>query len=292
MAKITSPEDRLGKLLALAEGEGAEAELAMERAIMFAASNNIDLAVARARQKGQVRAKPEKRRTKVGTPGKNGNAALMDLFISIANANDLRCAISGEYYTRGQDFTRTRVDMWGDEHYEYVSGSRIAPSIFCHAYGFPSDHDVTAALYAVASVQMVTGATKAIKNGEHKVRRMSAKTYRTEFYIGFIGRLKGRLWDAKRAAEKAAGVVDEVTGTGLVLADKKAEVDDLYREENKHFYRADGKEKRNVATFKGAQSNEYDHAARSHGQRAADEVNLSGGGRDLASAQRGAISGN
>lgn len=287
--------DKLSRVLTLAEDPGAtpeEAALAMERAQKMASAYSIDLAVARAHQAAKVRELPEKRRTKVGDPKRNYNDDLMELFTNICLANDLQVTIGGEYYQRGEMFFRTRWNVLTQEYSnEWVTGGRMVQGIWCNAYGFPSDHEVAARIYAVAVVQMVSQADHRIKMGDHKVAELSAKTWRKNFYVGFNRQLSYRLTQAKLEAEREAKEREtgETSSVALVLADKRKEVDDLYKAENKHFYRADGKKKKRTKTFSTSAPSEYDHSAHRAGAAAADAVNITGAGRDLPSGSRGAI---
>jgi hypothetical protein len=286
--------EQLAQILAKAENNPNvhEADLAMDRAIALSQRFGIDLAVARAHQVGKEREKPIQKRIKVGDPRRQSNDHLMQLFIAIAHANDLRCSISGETI-EGKSFMRKSKQQswygWEDDlPEEYVSGIKFKQSIYANAVGFPSDIEVTEKVYAIAVSQMIAQASKAIARKEHG--ETNAKTWRRNFYYGFTQRMTNRLWKAKQEAEQDAGAT-EGTSTALVLADKKDEVEDAYRKANPHLVRDDGKPVRGK-TWKGAELADQDitmDAVRA-GRDAAQNVNLNDGPQ-LGSGERLAVGG-
>ena len=322
MPVTKDPLAEIAKILAKAENNpsAAEAEMAFERASKLSARYGIDLAVARSHLVGKEREQPTKEKVKVGDVRRRDNRYMMQLFTDIAMANDLRVMISGEYarkkvadgrYAHFYRYSREQLDeiRWagldpknpddkdeidylvGDPE-QYVSKSQFKDSIYATLYGFPSDIEMTKKLYAVAVTMMTSQADRAIRRKEHGAA--SAKSWRANFYVGFTQRLNRRLWDIKREAEAEAMAElegSEERSTALVLADKKAEVDDYYKEQNRqHFYRADGTEKK-PRSWKGAQTQSTFWDARNAGSRAADRVNLGTNDNALPEGGRKAISG-
>lgn len=301
--KDKDPLAEIAKILAKAENNpnAAEAEMAFERASRLSARYGIDLAVARSHLAGKERETPIKEKVKVGDVRRRDNTYMMDLFTNIAVANDLKCTIQGQYVTpkEGEErgFWRYSKDLREEIEYsgfdlkdpaqkdeirevfgepdEYVSKSQFKEAIYCNMHGFPSDIEMAKKLFAVAQVMMVSQADKAIRAGVPKSHGINAKAWRINFYVGFADRLYHRLMTLKSEAEQAA--MAELEGTeersvALVLADKKDEVEDFYREQNPHFCRADGERKKG-RTFKGG-STRGGHQGYSDGASAADKVNL------------------
>lgn len=248
--------DRLAKLIALADrAEGTpEGDLAKQRAIDMSAEINVELAVARAHV-----AKKEAREEPVAGQVIRVNAhggrpihrqAMMDLWLAIADGHEIRCTIGSENF-------------------------------YAFAYGFPSDIEIAEKLFAALSLQMITEADVAIKNGEQKwvldtVHRkigLDARIYRRNFYEGFTRRVAGRLWNARTAAVKAT---DAATGGSATVAlrDKSIEVDAFYEKETEHLSLR--------GSYKGLDNSDsrVDDAIRA-GNRAGDRANL-GADNDLA----------
>jgi hypothetical protein len=149
VAKIGSSKmtERVAKILNQAERaeEGSpEREAFMERALALSQAYSIDLAVARAHQAKKERVEqPERRAFKVGEQRRNGrnqqgkNAHFVDLMLAICHANDIECVISGT-------------------------------NAFVYGTGMPSDLDMAERLFSILSVQMMTEADTALKNGANK----------------------------------------------------------------------------------------------------------------------------
>ena len=287
--------EHLARILAKAENNPNEheAELAMDRAIALSQRFGIDLSVARSHQVGKEREKPVEERIKIGDPLRQSNDHLMQLFITIANANDLHCSICGESVA-GKSFYRKSKEqaiygMWEDEEPDqYVSGYKYKKSIWANAVGFPADIEVTKKIYAIAVTQMISQASKAIARKEHGYT--NAKTWRRNFYYGFTQRMHTRLWKAKQEAEQDAGAY-EGSSTALVLASKKHEVDEAFKAANPHLVRDDGKPVRGH-TWKGAELAGQDVRMEAvyAGREAAQNVNLNER-PDLPSGQRTALGG-
>lgn len=316
------PLAELARILAKAENNpnAHEAELAFERATKLSARYGIDLAVARAHLVGKEREKPTKEKVKVGDPTRRDNKYLMELFTDIAMANDLRCMIQGEHLVKKNEAGRheyfERYSRWQREELDYlgldpknpedleeieqavgepeesVRKTQFKDSIYCTMYGFPSDIEMAKKLYAVAVVMMTSTADRALRAGQHKDAGANAKAWRTNFYIGFTHRLNARLWEIKREAEREAALeLDSGSerSTALVLADKKEEVEDFFKKENQeHFYRADGTEKKGK-NWSGADTKTTSWDARAAGSNAADRVNLGTDDNALGAASRRGI---
>lgn len=209
--------EKIAKVLAKAErtDNEHEADAFFKHAQLLASRHSIDLARARSTiAKSEKREEPIQRTITVGAKGAMGNARMVSLFLEIARANDLKCNIAHN-------------------------------STYVVAFGFPSDIEVTEALYANLVHQMVEGANAYLKSGAHKddavwcyrtgqFKPVNGRTARLNFYDSFTSRIGGRLSEAKREAEAAAKAADEdrqvelSSGTELVLAEKKAEVDAFY----------------------------------------------------------------
>lgn len=226
----------VAKLLAQAEGAGTEEERAVftEKAQKVAASYSIDIAKARYVNIKKERTTPQQRDIVIGVPGTEGLKTLVNLYLGIARANDLRCLIANN---------ATRV----------------------YAIGFPEDIDVSEALYASLVTQMTSlveeykqeGSwkseevwTEVWKNGYSdggQYRKINWRTARLNFQNGFAARIGSRLLDARAQEQRrrieeeraaAAEAVDDVLiedaaateapGTALVLADKKRQVREFY----------------------------------------------------------------
>lgn len=208
--------DKLGKILALADGGATEEErdAFMRKAEELAAVLGVELAVARAAHADKSkREEPERRMVKVGNERSRYNAYMVELFIACAYPHDVRVTIG-----------------WRN--------------IMCHGYGLPSDLAIVEAMFGVTAIQMVTDADKAIKAGAQRTADygypVDGRIYRANFYKGFISALESRLWRARESAiinnDREAGS----TGTALVLRDKAKEVYDFYTESTKHISRRGG----------------------------------------------------
>ena len=197
---------KVGKLLRHAEGASTEAErdAFFSKAQQLATTHSIELAQARAAHQQGEEQKPTFEPVRLGHLGGTSNVRFVSLMIAIAQANDLRCSIRGD---------NTGVTL----------------------YGFPSDIEVTKALYVALVVQMVAQADAYIRSGAH--RPAHGRTARVSFYEGWTTRIGERLVRAQREAQTAAGVltesVDGATGVvsrskSLALVAKDVELDDYY----------------------------------------------------------------
>jgi hypothetical protein len=213
---------RIGGLLRQAESTDNEheAEAFLAAAQRLATRSSIDLAVARAHvTSSQRRAVPVQRVIAIGEAGKRGLRTYVQLFVSIATANDVRCDVA-----------------------------RSSTQVF--TYGFDADIATCEALYASLLVQMVRAADLYIKSGQYRsatvekvvaerrfgrtVRRhvqapVAAVTARLNFQMAFAARVGRRLAAVK--ADVEAQVQAEPTaapGTALALRDKELELASFY----------------------------------------------------------------
>ena len=118
---------RIAALLRQAEGtdNAHEAEAFMAAAQRLATATSIDLAVARSHSEKRTKAQtPVQRTITIGNAGARGLRTYVQLFVVIANANDVTCDIASN-------------------------------STFVYAYGFAEDIDASHALYAGLVMQMV-----------------------------------------------------------------------------------------------------------------------------------------
>lgn len=221
--------DKIAKVLAMAEGTDNEheADAFLQQAQRMATRHSIDLAVARRHvAKAQQRETPTQQTIHVGSPGSMGNARFVNLFRGVAGANDIRCNIARN-------------------------------STYVVAFGFPSDIEVAQAIYIHLSTQMVEAAGIYLRSGAFRdecdwddrtgtFKPVNARAARLAFYDAFASRVTERPREARVAAETQAidedtdhtddpndadsdqGTGREMTGTALVLADKKAQVAEFY----------------------------------------------------------------
>lgn len=184
------------------------------RAQTLATRNSIDLAVARSHTaKAQQREQVEERVIRIGTKGSQSLAAYVQLFLAIGRANDLQFLIA-------RDSTKV------------------------YAHGFPSDIEVTEALYSSLVLQMVASAETFLKKGTYKAEQVwtpgrykkvrsgsyygfdeewvegtskpvHGKVARRSFYQGFTSRIAARLREAQQAAEDAAEAEDALQATDV-----------------------------------------------------------------------------
>jgi hypothetical protein len=197
--------DRVGKLLAQAEGTDNEHEAAafVERAQQLATEHAVDLELARARQRDrQHRGGGEpliQERLQVGERGRRGNRHRVLLYTVVAGANDVLVNVA-------HDST-------------YVLG-----------FGHRSDLEVVERLWSSLAVQMAAAAQRRMDAGEHRTARVSGLSWRLSFYDGFIDAVGGRLQRA-RAAAIAQTTPAQSTGepsAALVLRQKGERVKSFY----------------------------------------------------------------
>ena len=200
--------DRIGKLLAQAEGTDNEHEAAafVERAQALATSHAVDLELARARQRERHRhstAEPlVQERTDIGERGRRGNRHRVLLYAVVARVNDVLVNVA-------HDST-------------YVLG-----------FGHRSDLDVAERLYASLAVQMTAAAQRRLDAGEHRRAGVAGQTWRLSFYDGWVEAVGRRLEQARDRAVAQAVAAAPAPAPGqasaaLVLRAKADRVRDFY----------------------------------------------------------------
>lgn len=192
---------RIAALLRQAEGTDNqhEAEAFMAAAQRLATATSIDLAVARAHSAERTKSQmPVQRTITIGNAGSRGLRTYVQLFVVIANANDVKCDVASN-------------------------------STFVYAYGFGEDIDASHALYASLVMQMVKASEAYISSGEH--RPTPTITARINFQLAFGARIGKRLVEAReQAEEEATKGRDSQPGTAIALRDKDIELKDFYRQ--------------------------------------------------------------
>ena len=197
--------DRVGKLLAQAEGTDNEHEAAafVERAQQLATEHAVDLELARARQlERQPRGTSEplvQERLEVGQRGRRGNRHRVLLYAAVAAANDVLVNVA-------HDST-------------YVLG-----------FGHHTDLAVVERLWSSLAVQMAAAAQRRMDRGEHRAAGISGLSWRLSFYDGFAEAVGERL---QRARERAIEQTRPAAPTGepsaaLVLREKGERVKSFY----------------------------------------------------------------
>ena len=268
--------DKIGALLLKAERSDNEHEqdAFFKKAQQLATLASIDLEAARLRQETkEKRETPEARHVKLFefNDRSQTRAYFCNLFIAIGQANDL----------------------------EFLIGNR---SHFVVAHGYPSDIDVTEALYQSLSLQMVQSAEQYLKRKEYRnemvetdrhslfgptwgsvsvgYKPMDGRTARRNFYDGFRYRIAERLQEAKKEAIDSVETVDTDSGTestALVLKRKTDEVKDFYQ----------SKLPKRVGSWRGSNTNRRSAASLAAGKSAGSRARM-GGGASL-SGKRGMI---
>jgi hypothetical protein len=201
--------DRVGKLLAQAEGTDNEHEAAafVERAQQLATAYAVDLERARARQAARRSRGSEdplvQERVEIGPRGKRGNRHRVLLYSVIARVNDVLVNVA-------HDST-------------YVLG-----------FGARADLEVVERLWASLAVQMTAAAQRRLDAGEHRAAGVPAQTWRLSFYDGWVTAVGERLQAAReRAVAQASTPTAEPAGTpsaALVLREKADRVREFYAE--------------------------------------------------------------
>ena len=200
--------DRIGKLLAQAEGTDNEHEASafVERAQQLATAHAVDLELARARQrKRQERGGEEplvQEQVSIGARGKRGNRHRVLLYSAVARANDVLVNVA-------HDST-------------YVLG-----------FGHRTDLEVVERLWASLAVQMTVHAQRRMDRGEHRVAGVAGQTWRLSFYDGWVLAVGERLQAAREQAvaahdQTAAPPEAGAPSAALVLRDKAVRVHDFY----------------------------------------------------------------
>ncbi len=195
--------DRIGKLLAQAEGTDNEHEAAafVERAQALATEHAVDLELARTRQRDRAArgtAEPlVQERVEVGARGKRGNRHRVLLYSAVARANDVLVNVA-------HDST-------------YVLG-----------FGHRADLEVVERLWASLAVQMTAAAQRRMDAGEHRAAGVAGQTWRLSFYDGWVTAVGERLQAARDRAVETTAVPEASTSAALVLRAKAERVQDFY----------------------------------------------------------------
>ncbi len=253
------------------------------RAQTLATRNSIDLAVARAHTaKAEQREQIEERAVRIGYKGTTGLADYVQLFLAIGKANDLRFLIAND-------------------------------STVVYAHGFPSDIDVTEALYASLVGQMVKASEEYLKTGDHKndtvwveggykkkytgekdywgdreytedyvpghYKPVHGRVARRSFYAGFASRIQTRLLEAKQTTEQAAILEDETAqqaqqGTSGLVSLALVLVEKQTAVTEWHA--AEIKRRGIRGSYKGGRSSGHSGSGRQAGDRAGRSANLGG----------------
>lgn len=196
--------DRVGKLLAQAEGTDNEHEAAafVERAQQLATAYAVDLERARARQRDRHGRREEEPlaqdRIAVGERGRKGNRHRVLLYVAVARPNDVLVNVASDS--------------------TYVLG-----------FGHRADLAVVERLWASLAVQMTAAAARRLARGEHRAGGVAAVSWRLSFYDGWITEVAGRLHAAReRAVRQDAAQPAGSSSAALVLRDKGERVKDFY----------------------------------------------------------------
>jgi len=195
--------DRIGKLLAQAEGTDNEHEASafVERAQQLATAYAVDLELARARQRDkQSRSATEpivQERVAVGARGKRGNRHRVLLYSVVARANDVLVNVA-------HDST-------------YVLG-----------FGHRADLEVVERLWASLAVQMVSAAQRRMDRGEHRAAGVAGQSWRLSFYDGWVQAVGERLQAARARAVVETPVPAGTPSAALVLRAKAERVQSFY----------------------------------------------------------------
>ena len=166
--------DRVGKLLAQAEGTDNEHEAAafVERAQQLATAYAVDLELARAsqRDKRKVGGEPlEQVRLDVGGRGQRGNRHRVLLYVAVAQSNDVVVNVASN-------------------------------STWVLGFGHRCDLAVVEQLWASLSLQMAASAQRRLDAGEHRQVGVAGLTWRLSYYDGYIQQVAERLATARERA--------------------------------------------------------------------------------------------
>lgn len=180
--------EKIAKLLNQAENAGTEAEAAtfMDKAQSLATLYSVDLAKARHATKAKERTVPVQRTIHIGKAGTKGLRTLVDLYLGIASANDIKVTIA-----------HNATNVYG--------------------VGFEEDFDVAEALYASLVTQQAKASDEFKRNGEWRDEKVWVEskdwyrsgeykpqtwlTARLNFQDAFASRIRTRLADAKWSEE-------------------------------------------------------------------------------------------
>ena len=184
---------RIAALLRQAEGtdNAHEAEAFMAAAQRLATATSIDLAVARSHADERTKAQtPVQRTITIGNAGTRGLRTYVQLFVVIADANDVKCDIASN-------------------------------STFVYAYGFAEDIDASHALYASLVMQMVRASEAYIASGaapadpdDHRAHQLPAGLRRPHRQAAGRGPRAGARERRPRDRKTPPGHRDRVAGQG------------------------------------------------------------------------------
>lgn len=222
--------DKIGALLLKAERTDNEHErdAFLSKAQQLATLASVDLEAARLRQESkELRETPISKMIRLFPYGDKSKTKsyFLWLFVRIGNVNDLEFTLSWD-------------------------------STYVTAYGYPSDIEVTEALYSSLSQQMVSECEAWLKTGEYKKETMQyeqkvkdpvwgwtstqwvtkpvdGRTARRSFYEGFRVKVVERLREAKKVIAATAPAMEingESVSTDVVLKSKAESVKEFYRE--------------------------------------------------------------
>jgi len=265
--------DKIGSLLMKAESTDNqhEKDAYLTKAQELATLASIDLEMARGRQITKtIRETPIKREIKLFEYYDNSRnkSAFVYLVLAIGAQNDVEFDIAHN-------------------------------STYVIAYGYPSDIDVTEALYASLSQQMVREAEDYLKTGEYKkeIRRTQVKVKdqvwgwydykmvdkpvdgrvaRRAFYDGFKSKVSSRLREARKAVIK--DYVATPQADAFVTTDAPAVSADVVLVNKRATVNAFRKEKSNArGSYKGSYGRGGSSGGYNAGQAAGDRARLGGG---------------
>lgn len=262
--------NRIAGLVAHAESlpvGSPERESYMEKAIDLAAVTKIDLALARAHQRNKTkRETPEKKSFRVGTyvGSRISNNAkwMVELFTDIAAVYDIECTIGGSNvyvhcYGFPSDiavaeklFTMISTEMVAEADAIIRAGKHkevrtVRRTKRVENPDYVPEHERYVLWGSERNDPQFTRKTIEVYDNDEdgnpvyveKPVSVDGRVWRANFYDGFKARVISRLWEAKRKAEKDAGITKEnreSNETAIVLRDKKQEAKEFYAEQVKH----------------------------------------------------------
>lgn len=267
--------DKIGSLLMKAESTDNqhEKDAYLTKAQELATLASIDLEVARGRQITKtMRETPIKKEIKLFSYNdkSRNKSAFVYLILAIGAQNDLEFDIAHN-------------------------------STYVIAYGYPSDIDVTEALYASLSQQMVREAEDYLKTGEYKkeIRRSQIKVKdswgfydyklvnkpvdgrvaRRAFYDGYKNVISARLRAARKAVIDNYTFTTAASGAEVMVSNTAAPASaDLVLIDKRKTVNAFRKEKSNArGSYKGSYGRGGSNGGYDAGQKAADRARLGGG---------------
>jgi hypothetical protein len=283
---MSATMDKIAALLALAErtDNEHEAELAMSQAQRLATLNTVDLAVARQHTaKKEKREEIESRSVRIGERGAKGNKQLVELFSAIAEQNNVQILIArNSTHVFPMGFP-SDLDVVEAMYTSLAVQMTVAGNVFLRKGEYKQETTLRWVKVAHEYTEWSDywgSEVKRVRYTEELVTKpLDGRQARAEFNRGFTNRIGARLRTAREEAEKqVAGVAltvdDEETGavtetTGaLVLADKKAKVNDAFQ--------AKLKKDKIRGSWKGSKSGGHSPISRSAGRDAGDSARFRG----------------